>query len=292
MSVGEVDCIPQSLAPQVAISRMVVQSVARHKFDMAKDLILSEKSLKVIKACCYKTTGGSRRDMLSMIEGILFGIASAGSKVSVPKQLAAIVTRMYEKSFQEAEGDTIGNLSVQTLATLALKLAAAGYTDCFAAAADESQPEPEPEATGTPDLPELRRSAIKTGMSFTAAKAASTQELTDYIARCARTIGWQDSVFSNGESDWALEGAVASTMSASSGGNGYRMIAVNLPFPSTGTHSCKVRINEFTESNVCIGVCSSFETAQTYPNHEYGWFSAGREGWSLFNDGDGANSGR
>eukprot|EP01047_Picozoa_sp_COSAG01_P008864 COSAG01_NODE_357_length_18296_cov_18.974615_9_plen_292_part_00 len=291
MSIGEVDCIPQSLCPQVAIARMVYQSIARHKFDMAKDLLLSEKSLRMIKSCCYKTTGSTRREMLSMVEDLLYGISTAGSDVSVPRQLADVVTCMYKQSFQESESDRFGNLSVQLLASLVLKLAAAGYTECFQAAGT-SEPEPEPQGADTPDLPELRRSAIKAGMPFSDAKEASSLELTDFIARQTQTICWKDSAVGNGDNDWVLEGSVATTNSQHNTGNSYRMVAVNLPFPATGAHYCKVRVSDFEDISVCIGVCSSFETAQTYNRNEYGWFSAGREGWSLFSDGDGAHNGR
>ena len=141
---GEADSIPLGLVPQVSVASMIFEAIARTKFAAAKELLLSETSLQMLKMGCYRTTGESRRNILKLIDAVISG--SAEAQAVIPDELAQIVCRLYEIAFEEAKSDKLGNASVSGLASLALKLADAGWTGFFGTSAE---PEPEPE-----DMPE------------------------------------------------------------------------------------------------------------------------------------------
>ena len=147
---------------------MLFESIARRQFGVAKDLLLGDRSLHMLKFGCYRTRGDARRNMLKLISALLD--AACETQAAVPDELANIVCKLYEKSFEEAQGDTFGNASVSRLAALALRLADTGWVGFFGPNPNsEPEPEPEPEvdaasSNATVDINELRRQAVTNGM--------------------------------------------------------------------------------------------------------------------------------
>lgn len=292
VTAGTAESIPPSLIPQTSIASMVFEFIAKRKFGVAKGLLLSEKSLQMLKIGCYKTAGGSRRTMLKLIEALLHGAKEASA--AVPDELAQIVCKLYEKSFEEAEDDTFGNASVSGLAALSLQLADAGWTGFFGS----SEPEPGTPKTprsvggdgGAPDIADLRRKAITAGMSFRAAREASVVELGDFVATANApvVVEWSQSATFRDNATWTLAGKTA-TMDVA-GNEGYNLCAVGVAFPKTpGQHRVTVTIT--AASTMGVGVCADFDEVRGYGNDSYTWLGNGRHGWSLCNDGDGCNNG-
>lgn len=272
---------------------MVFQSVASRKFSAAQDLLLGDRAMQVCRACTYKTTGATRRRMLSLIEAMLDGLSSAG--LPVPERLGGTVLRLYEQAFEEAAADTFGNASVQALAGLMLRLVDAGCTALLQPPGEAAGPEPAPEAAAV-DLPELRRAAIGKGMTFREAKAAGAQELTQFIENvpeAPRKLSWRDAASwtdggdrTDGREEWDINGVTARVSDMST----YCIVGADRPFPQSGTNSATVVFTDCVDM-MSVGLCASFDDAKGYEGDCYAWFANGPLGWSLHNDGDSGNGG-
>eukprot|EP01043_Picozoa_sp_COSAG02_P014022 COSAG02_NODE_571_length_20173_cov_14.694032_1_plen_3006_part_10 len=246
---GESDSIPPALVPQVSVANMIFEAVARTNFAKAKELLLSDRFIHVLKAGCYRTTGESRRNTLKLIDAVISGAAEA--QAAIPDELAQIVCRLYEVAFEEAKGDSLGNASVSGLASLALKLSNAGWTGFFNTSGES---EPEPEDTPDPQI-EWTQSALNP---------------------------------SNSNGEWVLDGKKATLLPDGVASSGYNIVSVGVPFPSSGgKHIATVQVTG--SSDFGVGVCASFEELRTYEAGSYTWLGNGSRGWSLCNDGDGCH---
>jgi hypothetical protein len=293
VTAGVAESIPPSLVPQTSIASMIFESVARRKFAAAKDLLLGTKSLQMLKSGCYKTAGGSRRNMLKLIEAVIDGAVEA--QVAIPDELAGIVCRLYEKAFEEAQSDSFGNASVSGLAALALRLADAGWMGFFGANKPEPEPEPEPNSEAgsvDTDIADLRRKAITSGMPFRTARDATPAALTEFIAaaNAPQVLEWVHSATHQDRGEWLLNGKEATLSGNVSTSDGYSIVSVGIPFPTKpGRHKATVTLNG--RSTMGVGVCASFEELRNYGSDSYTWLGNGPRGWGLCSDGDGCNSG-
>ena len=68
------------------------------------------------------------------------------------------------------------------------------------------------------------------------------------------------------------------------------MCVCNVPFPSTGTHTIKVKVSAMSDC-AGVGVVKSFDEAQQHRNGSKAWIGNGPAGWCLFNDGDCCHNG-
>ena len=85
---------------------------------------------------------------------------------------------------------------------------------------------------------------------------------------------------------WEIDGNVAELK----GGRNYCIAVASVPFPSTGQHTCTVRVCRAPE-NCAVGVVKSFADVSRHSHTSKGWLGNGPHGWCLFKDGDAAHNG-
>ena len=176
-----------------------------------------------------------------------------------------------------AEGDQIVEISASTLRTSVLTASgkvASWLDDVCHIVARQS--------------PTLELDSCTEGEMAKAEWDEHEHEVSEDEVREAKPAWHMDSMACHGDAGkWTIDG---NTVELKDGRN-YCIAVANIPFPSSGRHSCTVRVVHAPE-NMAIGVVKSFADVCAHSCHtSKGWIGNGPHGWCLFKDGDAAHDG-